>query len=108
MTRKPKEQPTLKFQKQKLPLQPVIGSPPPPPVDMVLDWEAMGVFSDQRMPDSPHDQQEAIAAKDIPPQNNMASDTNTPIVDWLTDTVNQNVDKKRYMDHLDFTKLRHH
>ncbi|XP_036957053.1 protein FAM83D [Acanthopagrus latus] len=95
VTYKPKERPTLRFQNQKLPLQPAIDSPPPPPVDMVLDWKAMGVFSDQCAPDSPQDQQEAIVAKAIPLKNNMASDKNAPIMDCLTDTGNQNVDKNR-------------
>ncbi|XP_073323758.1 uncharacterized protein fam83e [Pagrus major] len=100
VTHQLKERPNLRIPNQKLPLQPEkISSPPPPPADIVLDWEAMGVFqSNQYVPDSSPDQQEDIVAEETQPQSNMQFDKNTPIMDGLTDNGNQYVDKKRVED----------
>ncbi|XP_010729685.2 uncharacterized protein fam83e [Larimichthys crocea] len=66
----------LRFQKH-FPVDPEIISPPSPPADSLLDWEAMGVVQrDLGFPDSPLDQNEEIMArsKEIPLQNNMLFD----------------------------------
>ncbi|XP_044030968.1 uncharacterized protein fam83e isoform X2 [Siniperca chuatsi] len=85
----------LRFQKH-LPLEPEITNPPSPPTDSLLDWEAMGVVQrDCCFPDSLPDQQEEIMTKQMPLQNNMLFDTNTPIMDGFSTNRSQFVDKKR-------------
>ncbi|KAM7005899.1 protein FAM83F isoform 2-T2 [Tautogolabrus adspersus] len=82
------------FQKQ-LSWEREITSPPSPPADSLLDWEAMGVIQrDSFFPDSPFDQHEEILVKEITMQNNMLF-ANTPIVDNFTNNGDQFVDKKR-------------
>lgn len=98
----------LRFQKH-LPLEADIASPPPPPTDSLLDWEAMGVVQrDPCFPDSPYDQHKEIVPKERPLQNNMLLDKNTPVVDIFTYNAHQFVEAKRYIDHLDLTSLRHY
>ncbi|CAJ1050537.1 uncharacterized protein LOC109980649 [Xyrichtys novacula] len=86
------------FQKQ-LSWEPEIISPPSPPADSLLDWEAMGVIHrDSNLLDSPfdqHEEQEEIVAMEIPLQNNMLLAKNTPIVDGFTNNGYQFVEKKR-------------
>ncbi|XP_041639527.1 protein FAM83F [Cheilinus undulatus] len=82
--------------KKQLSWEPELISPPSPPTDTLLDWEAMGVFQiDSCVLDNPFDQQEEILFKEIPLQNNMLFAKNTPIVNGFTDNGNQFVDKKR-------------
>lgn len=106
MTHQLKDFSNLRFQNH-IPLEPEIPGPPSPPVGSFLDWDAMGVVQKDRcVPDSPLDQREAVVAKEM--QNNMLFDKNTPIMDRINYNGNQFVDKKRYMQHLDLTNLRHH
>ncbi|GAA6235432.1 protein FAM83D-like [Lates japonicus] len=80
----------LRLQKE-LSFDPEIAHPPSPPADSLLDWEAMGVVQrDGLFPDSPLDQHEEFVAREMPLQNNMLFDKNTPIMG-----VNQFVNKKR-------------
>lgn len=84
----------LRLQKE-LSFDSEIAQPPSPPADSLLDWEAMGVIQrDSLFPDSPLDQHEEFVAREMPLQNNMLFNKNTPIMG-----VNQFVNKKRYMDH---------
>ncbi|KAM9361303.1 uncharacterized protein fam83e [Symphorus nematophorus] len=83
----------LRFQKH-LPLEPEITSPPSPPADSLLDWEAMGVVQRDFL-DSPIDQHEEIMAKEMPLQNNMLFNKSKPILDGFTNNGNQYVEKKR-------------
>lgn len=81
-----------------VPLEPEIISPPSPPADSLLDWEAMGVFQrDPCFPVSPRHQHEEIVPKESPLQNNMLFDKHTPVV-------NQFVIMKRYRDHFDLSR----
>lgn len=90
----------LRFQKH-LPLEPEITSPPSPPADSLLDWEAMGVVQrDTCFPDSPLDRHEP---KEAPLQNNLLLDKHTAVVDGFDYTGNQFVDMNRY--HLHLTSL---
>ncbi|XP_060899080.1 protein FAM83F isoform X1 [Labrus mixtus] len=83
-----------RFQKQ-LSWEREITSPPSPPADSLLDWEAMGVIQRNSFyPDSPFDQHEDILVKEISMQNNMLF-ANTPIVDNFTNNGDQSMDKKR-------------
>lgn len=103
-----KDLPSLRFQKH-FPLEPEITSPPSPPADSLLDWEAMGVVQrDGYFPGSPLDRREEAVTKEMPLQNNMLFNKNTPFMDGFTNNGNQFVDKRRYMGHLDLTSLRHH
>ncbi|XP_033482899.1 uncharacterized protein fam83e [Epinephelus lanceolatus] len=81
-------------------LDPEITTPPSPPADSLLDWEAMGVIQrNQRLPSSPLGQHEEIMVKEMPLQNNMLFDINTPIMDSFNRNGNQDVDKKRVYEH---------
>ncbi|XP_059184853.1 uncharacterized protein fam83e [Centropristis striata] len=77
-------------------LEAEITSPPSPPADSLLDWEAMGVLQrDRCFPDSPVDHREEIVVKEVPLQSKMLFDRNTPIMDGFTfNNGNQFVDKK--------------
>ncbi len=87
----------LRFQKH-LPLEPEITSPPSPPPDSLLDWEAMGVVQrDVCFPDSPSDQHEPIEPKKMPLLNNRLFDKNTHIMDTVTNNGNLFLDRKRYI-----------
>ncbi len=108
VTHQVKDLSSLGFQKH-FPLEAEIASPPSPPADSFLDWEAMGVVQrDAYFPDSPMDQHEETVAKEMPLQNNMLFDKNTQLMGGFTNNGNQFADKRRYMDHLDSTNLRHH
>uniref|UniRef100_A0A4W6FL46 Scaffolding anchor of CK1 domain-containing protein n=1 Tax=Lates calcarifer TaxID=8187 RepID=A0A4W6FL46_LATCA len=79
----------LRLQKE-LSFDSEIAQPPSPPADSLLDWEAMGVIQrDSLFPDSPLDQHEEFVAREMPLQNNMLFNKNTPIMG-----VNQFVNKK--------------
>lgn len=98
----------LRFQKH-FPVDTELTSPPSPPADTLLDWEAMGVIQrDLSLPDSPLDRHEEIMPKERPLRNNKLLDKNIPAADVFAYNENRFVDTKRYMDHLDFTSLRHH
>ncbi|XP_035518577.1 uncharacterized protein fam83e [Morone saxatilis] len=87
----------LRFQKH-LPLEPEITSPPSPPADSLLDWEAMGVIQrDRCFPDSPLDQPAEIVAKEMPLQQNMLFDKGTPIFPY---NGNQFLYKRRLSDNI--------
>uniref|UniRef100_A0A3B5A6Q8 Family with sequence similarity 83 member E n=1 Tax=Stegastes partitus TaxID=144197 RepID=A0A3B5A6Q8_9TELE len=91
-----KDFPPLQFHKQ-VPLEPEIFSPPSPPADFLMDWEAMGVIQrDCSLPGSSLDQHEETMDKEPPLQNNVLFDKNTAIMDRFTKNGNQLVDKKRY------------
>lgn len=96
MTHQLKDFSDLRFQKH-LPLDYEITSPPSPPADSLLDWEAMGVIQRESYPDSPLDQHDEIIRKQMPLQNNMLFDKKTPIMDVLTHNGDQFVDKRRYV-----------
>ncbi|XP_008287821.1 uncharacterized protein fam83e [Stegastes partitus] len=90
-----KDFPPLQFHKQ-VPLEPEIFSPPSPPADFLMDWEAMGVIQrDCSLPGSSLDQHEETMDKEPPLQNNVLFDKNTAIMDRFTKNGNQLVDKKR-------------
>ncbi|XP_070758930.1 protein FAM83E isoform X2 [Enoplosus armatus] len=89
----------LRFQKH-LPLEPEITSPPSPPADSLLDWEAMGVVKrDPCFSDSPLDQHEEVVAKEMPLQNNMLFDKNTATMDGFSNNGNQFLEKKSNAQH---------
>lgn len=93
----------LRFQKR-LPLDTDITSPPSPPADYLLDWEAMGVVRrDLDLPSSPRDQHEEVLLRDMLPQNNIMFEKNTPAVEDFAFNGNQFADKKRYLDPFDLT-----
>lgn len=93
----------LRFQKQ-LSLDTDITSPPSPPADYLLDWEAMGVIQrDLDLPGSPRDQHEEILPGDMLPQNNIMLEKDTPAVEVFAFNGNQFADKKRYLDPFDLT-----
>lgn len=95
VTHQLKERTDLIFQKHHH-LDPDIITPPSPPADSHLDWEAMGVVQrNQCLPGSPLGQHE-----EMPLQNNMLFDKNTPIMDGFNKHGNQFVDKKRVYENL--------
>lgn len=88
----------LRFHKH-LSLEPEITSPPSPPADHLLDWEAMGVVQrDLSNPDSPLDRREQIVAKEMPLQNHRLFDKNTHIMDEFTNSENQFVGRRRLIE----------
>lgn len=102
VTQQLKDFSNLRLQKQ-LPLETDITSPPSPPADYLLDWEAMGVVQrDLDLPDSPCDQHEEILPRDMQLQNNIMFEKNTPAVEVFALNRNQFADKKRYLDPFDF------
>lgn len=92
----------LKFQ-QHLPLESDITSPPSPPTDCLLDWEAMGVL--QRVagqPASPCLQHEEILLLDAPMQNKgMFEEKTAPAAEVFPYNGNKFVEK-RYLNPSDF------
>lgn len=96
MTDKLKDFSDLQFKKQ-LSLEPEITNPSSPPADSFLDWEAMGVL--QFFPED---------TSEMPLQNNLLFDKNTPVMDGFTNNGNQFLDMKRYINHLHLTYLGHH
>lgn len=95
-----KERSDLVFQRHlKHHLEAEITSPPSPPADSPLDWEAMGVVHrDRCFQDSPVDQHEGIMAKDSPLKRIMLFDKNPPIMDGFINNGNQFVEKKRLFE----------
>ncbi|XP_070813711.1 protein FAM83G [Chaetodon trifascialis] len=83
------------FRLQKhFPQEPEITSPPSPPAESHLDWEAMGVVQrDHCFPNSPVNQYEDFVAKDM--QYNMLFDKQRPAMDSFNYSGNHFVDKKR-------------
>ncbi|XP_054640187.1 protein FAM83E [Dunckerocampus dactyliophorus] len=61
-----------------------ILNPPSPPMDVPLDWEAMGVFPRDRLPDSPLEMKEGLVAKEAVLQTDMQFDKKTPVTDTFT------------------------
>ncbi|KAM3622477.1 uncharacterized protein V6R79_025568 [Siganus canaliculatus] len=89
---------------KQFPLEPDIISPPSPPPDSRLDWEAMGVIQrEQCFPESPLDQCEEIMDGEMLQQNNMLSEETTPIMDGLTTNGNPFVEEKIPVEPLDLT-----
>ncbi|XP_071351267.1 protein FAM83F [Trachinotus anak] len=79
----------LRFQKQ-LSLESEIISPPSPPADSLLDWEAMGVVQrDCSVPESLDQHVE------MPMKTNMQFDKNAPLMDSFANNGNQLMDEKR-------------
>uniref|UniRef100_A0A3P8RY44 Family with sequence similarity 83 member E n=1 Tax=Amphiprion percula TaxID=161767 RepID=A0A3P8RY44_AMPPE len=90
-----KDFPPLRFQKQ-VSLEPDIFSPPSPPADFLMDWEAMGVVQrDGSLLGNSLGQHEETVDKEMPRKNNMLFDKSTPNADRLANNVNQFVDKRR-------------
>lgn len=85
----------LKFQ-QLLPSESDVTSPPSPPTDYLLDWEAMGVLHrDAGQPDSPCLRHEEILPLDVPKQNNvMFQERNAPAAEIFAYNGNQFVEKR--------------
>lgn len=92
----------LKFQ-QLLPSESDVTSPPSPPTDYLLDWEAMGVLHrGAGQPDSPCLRHEEILPLDVPKQNNvMFQERNAPAAEIFAYNGNQFVEK-RYLNPSDF------
>lgn len=92
----------LKLQKHHS-LENDVTSPPSPPPDYLLDWEAMGVL--QRgvgQPDSPYLRHEEVLPLDSPKQNNvMLKERNAPAAEVFAHNGNQCVED-RYVNPSDF------
>nr|XP_057911804.1 uncharacterized protein fam83e isoform X2 [Doryrhamphus excisus] len=60
-----------------------IQNPPSPPMDTPLDWEAMGVYPRDRLPDSPLETKEGqfLVSKESVLQTDMQIDRLTPVTD---------------------------
>uniref|UniRef100_A0A8C5HLS3 Protein FAM83E-like n=1 Tax=Gouania willdenowi TaxID=441366 RepID=A0A8C5HLS3_GOUWI len=79
-----------------LSLEPEITSPPSPPADFLLDWEAMGVVhNDCNSPKSPLNQHEEILFQETQLPSNKPFDRNTNIKDGLTNNGNAPFERKR-------------
>ncbi|XP_053724625.1 protein FAM83D isoform X2 [Synchiropus splendidus] len=61
-----------------------INNPPPPPVDTLLDWEAMGVVQREHLPSSLLGYQEDNVLKKVPQLNNTMFESPTPLMDGIT------------------------
>lgn len=85
----------LKFQKHH-PLESDVSSPPSPPPDYLLDWEAMGVLPrGAGQPDSPCVQREEVLPLDVPKQNNVLfEERNAPAAEVFAYDGNQFVEKR--------------
>uniref|UniRef100_A0A8C5HHZ4 Protein FAM83E-like n=1 Tax=Gouania willdenowi TaxID=441366 RepID=A0A8C5HHZ4_GOUWI len=88
-----------------LSLEPEITSPPSPPADFLLDWEAMGVVhNDCNSPKSPLNQHEEILFQETQLPSNKPFDRNTNIKDGLTNNGNAPFERKRYFICIIFAK----
>nr|XP_061794984.1 protein FAM83E-like [Nerophis lumbriciformis] len=58
-----------------------ILNPPSPPMDTPLDWEAMGFFPRESLPDSPLQKEEGLVAKEATLQTDLQLDKNKPVAD---------------------------
>lgn len=79
-----------------LPMEPEIITPPSPPADFPLDWEAMGVIQrDGCFPDDPVNHHEEIVAVERPLKNKTFFDTKTPVINYFSHNKNQLQDQAR-------------
>lgn len=95
VTHQLKDLSNLKFQKHPS-LESDVTSPPSPPPDYLLDWEAMGVLHRSGgHPDSPCLGHEEVLPLDVPKQNHvMFEDRNAPAAEVFAHNGNQYVEKR--------------
>ncbi|KAF7659190.1 hypothetical protein LDENG_00002300 [Lucifuga dentata] len=72
-----------------LPMEPEVITPPSPPADFPLDWEAMGVVQRENcIPDSPVNHHEEIMTIQRP-VNKTSFDTETPMINYVSHNKNR-------------------
>ncbi|XP_019214810.1 protein FAM83G isoform X9 [Oreochromis niloticus] len=86
---------------KRISVDPDITDPPSPRAVSPLDWDKMGVFSEESsLPTSPLYLHGEVVKLEMPLQNSMQLDKNTPLMDGFTNNQNYIVDKRRITDSL--------
>ncbi|CAI5687539.1 unnamed protein product [Oreochromis niloticus] len=81
---------------KRISVDPDITDPPSPRAVSPLDWDKMGVFSEESsLPTSPLYLHGEVVKLEMPLQNSMQLDKNTPLMDGFTNNQNYIVDKRR-------------